>query len=370
MRHQVVRTIDEWRSLRDEWHELLAKSRANSLFMTWQWLDTWLGIHRDVNALLVVCIRSDSGELVGVAPHYGVDYALVGVLPYRVLHIVGDTDSGAEYQTWIAKRGDERAVFAEIVAALWALRTEWDLIWLPKLGAWTGVDEPLIAALRASRIVVNCRPSTFSAFSLPGDFDSYLKRMSANRRQQVRRTTKKLLAEPGVEIRKVQTREELGPALEALFDLHGKRWRAAGQLGVFARNRKEKEFYERFVPQALEQGWLALYTLFDHGQPKAVQIGYVYDGVFLQLQEGFDPDYEAHAGNALRATVIENCIKGGLKEYDFLGGTSEHKRRWHAEERAGMDLLAAGPALKNIPIMRAGVWPTGAYLRPRGIPVG
>ena len=364
LRHEVVTTVEEWNGLASEWNALLAKSRASSLFLTWQWLDTWVSIHRDA-PLRVICIRDADGALVGVAPHYLVDYALLRIVPYRALHVVGDADCGGEYQSWIAPAGAEAPVFAEIVTALRALCSEWDLVWMPKLGGWSGVNEHLLAAFRDGGFAVNTRPSVFSAFSLPGDFEAYLKRMSSNRRQQVRRTSKKILSAPGIEIRKVRTREDVRPALEALFDLHGKRWRAAGQPGVFARNPTEKEFYERFVPEALERGWLAMYTLSDHGVPKAVQIGYVYDGAFLQLQEGFDPDYEAHAGNALRATVIEDCIKAGLREYDFLGGTSEHKRRWDAEERAGIDLLAARPALKNLPIMRAGVWPTGAYLCPR-----
>jgi CelD/BcsL family acetyltransferase involved in cellulose biosynthesis len=84
----------------------------------------------------------------------------------------------------------------------------------------------------------------------------------------------------------------------------------------------------------------------------------------LQLQEGFDPDYTPHVGNALRSHVINDCIAQGLREYDFLGGWSEHKRRWLARERSGADLLIAATRIKTLPIMLAGVWPTGAFLRP------
>lgn len=365
MRHEILRTRDEWSKLRHEWNELLCKSRAKSLFLTWQWLDTWLQVRKQEPELLVVCVRGARGELLGLAPYYKTDYKLVRFVPYRVLRMVGDVESGAEYQTWLAEQTNESDVFAEIAKALWALRAEWDLIWMPQLGTWATPPAPIIGALRASRLLVNRRPNLFSAVALPNDYESYLGEISSNRRQQIRRMSRKILSRPNVEIRKLSSPDEVGPALEALFRLHEKRWRALGQPGVFTRNPMERAFYEQFVPKAFEQGWLAMYTLFDNGVPKATQIGYVYDNGFLQLQEGFDPDYAAHAGNVLRRFVIEDCIKSGIREYDFLGGVSEHKRRWLAKERTGMDLLISAPRLKNIPIMKAGVWPTGAYLRPQ-----
>ena len=364
MRTEIIRTAEHWSRLRVEWNQLLATSRADSLFMTWQWLDTWLQLQRPGVSLLVICVRGADGELLGAAPYYETRYTLGRLLPYRVLRVIGDVNSGAEYQAWIAHAPRAHEICAEIAAALHALRTEWDLIWMRKLDAWSTAHEPMIDALRGRGFLLNHRPHAFSAVALPGDYESYLAKMSANRRQQIRRLSNKIFSRPGVEIRRVASKDELDGALEALFRLHDARWRSIGQEGVFARNPREREFYERFVPQAFEQGWLALYVLRDGGEPKAVQIGYIYKGALLHLQEGFDPDYVANVGNALRAHVIQDCIAQGLHEYDFLGGLSEHKRRWLAEERVGMDLLAAARRLKNAPIMTGRVWPTGAFLRP------
>jgi CelD/BcsL family acetyltransferase involved in cellulose biosynthesis len=278
--------------------------------------------------------------------------------------VIGGTDSGAEYQVWIARQQIEREVFREIVNALRIMRSEWDLIWMPSLEGWSGLTDNLIDALREGGFWVNCRSCKFSSVALPNDFESYLNSMSSNRRQQIRRMRRRILENSDVQIRKVESTTELADALATLFDLHGRRWHAVGKEGVFASRPIEKKFYETFTPRALSNGWLAIYVLSDLGQPKAIQFGYVYNNLFLQLQEGFDPEYAAHVGNVLRAHVIENCINDGIEEYDFLGGVSEHKRRWMAEERSGMDLLVARSCLKNFPIMRFGVWPTGAYLRP------
>jgi CelD/BcsL family acetyltransferase involved in cellulose biosynthesis len=363
MKYEVIRSQEQWHALRSQWNSMLLESRANQLFMTWEWLDCWLRVQRSVTDLKIICVRGPGGELLGAAPFYVANYRLLDIVPYRMLRMIGDVDSGAEYQAWIASASDEDRVCAVIARALCALRSEWDLLWIPNLESWTGAHEPMVRALGAGRLGIRSRPRDFSTVTLPADYDAFLANMSPNRRQQVRRNTRKILSKPGVEVRKVTTDAELAPALDALFKLHGKRWRAVGQHGVFDRNLKEREFYECFAPEALARGWLAVYTLFDGSEPKAVQIGYVYGRAFLQLQEGFDPDYSPHVGNALRTRVIQDCIAQGLTEYDFLGGHSEHKRRWLAVERTGMDLLAFTPGLRSIPI-RIGVWPRGSYLRP------
>jgi CelD/BcsL family acetyltransferase involved in cellulose biosynthesis len=100
---------------------------------------------------------------------------------------------------------------------------------------------------------------------------------------------------------------------------------------------------------------------------QAVQIGYVYNGEYLAMQEGFNPDFASGVGNVLRHVSIEKLIEEGLKSYDFLGGVSEHKELWQAEERLGHDLLIARPSFKNRLIFQSEIWPTGRYLTEVGL---
>ena len=364
MKHEVIRTIGDWRRLQQDWQELLPQCRADSIFLTWEWLDTWLRLRNTDSGLRVICIRSENDELLGVAAHYVTDYRFLRFLRYRVLRPLGDTDSGAEYQTWLARADVEREVLREIVNCLREIRSEWDLVWMPNLDGWSGSNDPILDAIRDGGLWMNSRPASFASLRLPDQYDDFLKSLSSNRRQQLRRMSRRILEQPGVAIRKVESEQELPETLEALFELHGKRWRAAGEEGVFAQKPRERSFYEAFAAEALKRSWLAIYVLSEDGDPKAVQLGYVYNKAFLQLQEGFDPEYSPHVGNVLRAHAIDDCIRNGIEEYDFLGGVSEHKRRWLAEERQGMDLLIAHDGLKNLPIRKGAVWPTGAYLRP------
>lgn len=362
LRHQVIRTVDEWRALRNEWSDLLAASRADQVFTTWEWLDSWLAVHPEVDELLVICVRDPAGRLAGVAPYYRTGYRLLRIVPYRALRILGDINCGAEYQMWVVRAADEDAVCDEIARTLHALRAEWDLLWMPNVCSWSGVQAPMIRALNGRGLYVRTRPRGFSYIPLPADLETYFAGMSPKRRWQLRSKTRKILSKPGVTVRKVVATDEVGPALETLFRLHRHRWRSVGVEGVFDRNPREYAFYERFVPEALERGWLSMFVLYDGGEPKAAQIGYVYNNHFLQLQDGFDTGYP-HAGNALRVWIIQHCIENGLAEYDFLGGYSEHKRRWQAVERSGEDVLCTNRSLRGF-LLSMGVWPTGSFLRP------
>lgn len=150
--------------------------------------------------------------------------------------------------------------------------------------------------------------------------------------------------------------------LDALFDLHGRRWQLRSKLGTFQKKPTAVAFYRRFAPAALERGWLRLAGIVRNGEFLAVQLGYLCGGVFYQIQEGFDPTTQG-VGNALRARIIDRSItEDRLTGYDFLAGFSEGKSRWGATPRMGHALLAIRPSLRTMALRRLSIWPTGRYL--------
>ena len=124
-----------------------------------------------------------------------------------------------------------------------------------------------------------------------------------------------------------------------------------------------KGFYELFAPVALAKGWLRLSALKVDGVISAVQYGYAYGNTFSQLQEGYEPHGFDGIGNALRNLVIKMCIEEGLHDYDFLGGFTDHKRRWRAEPREGYNLFIGRKSLKNQLLFAKDIWPTGRFIQ-------
>lgn len=366
--HADVRVdlLEDWTSieaLQPEWNRLLDESEASSIFLTWEWIRCWADVLGTDVRPLVVTVRDGRGQLVGLAPLYRATLLLGGVVPCRVLRVMGDYPTGADYPDWIVAREHSAEIMSAIAKAL-KTRGGWDLLWMPAMAGWTGSFERLERACRAEGFQIRTRARDCAVVDLPkADSTVYFRSLSKNKRQQLRADMKRVFERPGVDVHCCASQDHLPRFLAALFSLHNRRWQEKGEAGSFASRPKQVEFYRRFAPIALRQGWLRLHVYRDGGDIKAAQFGYAYQGVYHSVQEGFDPSYLKGVGNALRAKVIEACVEEGIGTYDFLADLSEHKRRWLARSRTGHDVLIGRGTLRNKIVDAAGVWPTGRFMR-------
>jgi CelD/BcsL family acetyltransferase involved in cellulose biosynthesis len=365
MSAQVITRVEELLPLAGEWNELLRSSPADSIFLTWEWVSAWLEVVRPAARLLVVAVRDEGGQLTGVAPFYRTRMRLMKVLPYGCLRVLGDRDSGAEYPDIIIRAGHEQTVLPRIAEALHEQRRAWDCLWVPQMAGWTGASRRFRALCGGSASGrVNERPVDFGSVELPRSHEAYLSMLSGNARSNLRRGAKRVNeSAKSVNMVRCERPDQLAGMLSALFDLHTRRWQAVGEPGCFQAGGPMRRFYERFAPLALRCGWLRLAALELDGVTRAVQFGYAYAGRFYQLQEGYDPAAPEGVGNVLRESVFRQCIAEGLREYDFLGEFSEHKRRWGAQQRVGIDLLIGRGGWKSAGLFTRPVWPTGRFLR-------
>jgi CelD/BcsL family acetyltransferase involved in cellulose biosynthesis len=368
LRCEIIQKWPGVYSLGVEWNAFLSSSRADNIFLTWEWINAWAQIVGESLRPSIVVVRNESQKLVGVAPFYFTTYRLLNTVRYRVLRIMGDSPTGAEYGTWIAEKGSEKEVSDAIANALVKSSKEWDCIWMPNVPGWTGVHPVVCDAALESGFYCHTRTREFSSFDLPKDIATFYKALSENRQEQLKRQMSKSLRSEGVQVTQCTEASELPRYLEALFNLHYRRWKVKGEEGSFRRKPLLADFYGEFAKIAFDRGWLRLFALSESGQFKAIQIGYVYNNIFHQLQEGFDPDYVDGVGNVLRFKIIESLIQEGVKEYDFLGGMSEHKRRWGAKERTGYDIFIGHRSLKNRILFAKNIWPTGRFLKPVNLP--
>ena len=367
----IVSIIEKWEDFNfsaEEWDQLLACSEADTLFLTYDWIQAWKKVTGKFVRPFAVVVRSECEKLLGIAPFYFTTYLLLKLIPYRVLRIMADYPTGAEYPDWIVHKDREKDVVEVIANTLAECRNKWDCMWIPNLAGWTQAKNRFINACHFAKFYYHIRPNEFSCFFLPDDIESYQKGLSKGRRQNLRTEMNRILQGHKAKIVKCQSLSELPNFLDGLFELHGKRWIKKGELGTFRRKPLQIKFYKEFAPLAFSKNRLRLFALMVDGQFKAIQIGYVYKSTFHALQEGFDPGYVAGAGNVLRYKAIEACIAEGLKCYDFLGGVSEHKRRWLAIERTGYDMLIGRHSLKNHLLFSKEIWPTGRFLRPLNLP--
>lgn len=363
MQVELIENWDDVLALETEWNNLLARSRADTVFLRWEWVHTWMGVVGNQFEPLLITVRDPGGKLVGIAPFYVAAYRLLNLFPYRVLRIIGDFPTGAEYLDWIVDQDRETEVMAQIGKKLSESGDRWDCIWMPYVSGWTGATERIEKACKSAGLLHRSRPACFAYLALPKTLPEFLNARSGHWRHELRRKERKVFSQPDVSFDYCNNEEELSSYLDGLFELHFLRWQLKGEQGAFRRKPNEALFYRRFAPIALRNGWLRLYAIRERGAFKVAQVGYAYNGVLHGLQDGFDPTFSPGAGIVLRAKIIEACISEGLYGYDFLGEMSDHKARWHSIERTGQDIFIAHPRLKNRLLQTGDVWPTGRYLR-------
>lgn len=361
-----VEILENWQAvsvLAGEWNKLLTASKANTIFLTWEWISSWAEVSRNTNSPFVICVRDSTGQLVGVAPFYISTLRFGGLISYRTLRVMADYATGSEYPDLIVHPEVEQQVIQVIVDMLVRSHAQWDCIWMPKVAGWSGAVDRVFLPFQGCGLFSHSRLCEFSVVELPHTMGVYFDSLSANRRARFRQDIKRFAKNQSVTVQQCETPQQIPVFIDALFALHCQRWRSRGEEGSFRRSPQLASFYHHFIPRALDKGWLRFFAVQDQGEYKAVQIGYEYDGTFYAIQEGFDPALKG-VGNFLRAHIIERCISAGVRTYDFLGEMSDHKKRWGAQVRVGYDVLVGSDKLKNRPLFSAGVWPTGRFLRP------
>jgi CelD/BcsL family acetyltransferase involved in cellulose biosynthesis len=360
-----VTTINDWQSLQKlagSWSSLLKQSRANSIFRSWQWVEAWWRTMDGRFELHILVVRDASGALAGIAPFYRGTIRLCGVINYRMLRLMGDAPTGAEYSDWLLREDCEQQAARAIASSLVADHS-WDFLWMPLMSGWSGSRSVLQDACQSAGLDFASHATDFSAINLPGQYSAYEESLSKNKRSELRRRKRAVFEDLGGELVHCQSQDDLPMFLNALFELHESRWSSLGKRGAFERKPLERRFYETFAPIALQQGWLRITAIRIAGSFKAVEIGYVYNGQYLALQGGFDPTSAPGLGNALLARLIEKLIAEGVHTFDFLCTSANYKQQFGAKTRSGWDVLVGRRSVQTAAVRLAGLSPRGKYLR-------
>jgi CelD/BcsL family acetyltransferase involved in cellulose biosynthesis len=364
MQVSTITTRMELEALAPEWNDLLQASRADTIFLTWEYISAWLDTVAPTAELQVLAVRNQSGELVGIAPFHRRRIRLKGMLTYYCLCVLGDYASPAGYLDLIVHPDQEQSVLDALGAAL-TRRKDWDCIWIPKMAGWTGAAERVDRFARAAELHIWRRSTLYSAIELPPSLEQYSALLSGKTRYQMRRGAKQLNEFGVVTFEQCQSREQLPVFIEDLERLHQKHWESVGEPGLFRRNSSFRAFVETICHRAIDKGWVSFTGIRVNDISVAAQFGFVYHGTFSAIQEGFDPDFKKVTegiGNVLRCRTIEECIEADLTCYDFLWGETRHKQRWGAQARRGCDVFMHRRTIKTLPLRARPVWPTGRYM--------
>ena len=316
--------------LAPQWRALCEEGPSDQPFYRPEWIGAYLRAFAPHKKLLLVTARI-GGRLKGVLPLIE-ERALFAGIPAKMLRGAYSVHS-CRFDLIRGAGPDGDAA----VIAVWNFlksKQDWDVLELQEVPEG-GAAEHLVEAARADGFITGRRESTRSAFiplTPPGSGEEWwLQRTDAKFRANLRRRTRKLIAEGPLVLKRFDTVDP--EALQRFYDLEFRGWK--GREGsAIACHENTRRFYDEVANNAARFGYFSLYLLEWNGLLLAGHFGLTHRGRYGVPKLAYDETHQQHApGHLMVNAVLRDCVERGFSEFDFLGGWASWKEDWTKEWR-------------------------------------
>lgn len=316
-------------ALESEWNDLLQRSSADSVFMTFEYIRTWWRAYGGRFQLFLITARGEDGRLVGIAPlMVGRGHGFARKRFRHLAFIGGLGDALAEYQDFIIEPGFEAELLLNFYTRIHEdLAGEWDLLFLGLVDEKSPALQQLLATVPKfgnHTMQLTSRPSPH--IPLPDSWEEFLRTKSKNFKKQFNNQWNRLHKRHEVEWLTAGADISMEEAFKVLIDLNHKRW---GSDGKAFQSAEFNAFHAELCRLFDERGWLFFRLMKLDGEFVAARYDFVYGGKLWNYQNGWLPELsKLSLGKMVIGYSVKWCIEQGLREYDFLAGTTAYKKSW------------------------------------------
>jgi CelD/BcsL family acetyltransferase involved in cellulose biosynthesis len=318
----MIETEPELEALVSDWTALWQRLAATTPFQSPAWLLAWWRAFHP-GKLMVTAVHLD-GRLVGLAPCYlEEDAGRMRLLP------VGASIS--DYLDLLVDPELASSVLPAISAAYADSAVPWSAWELPELSpsaAALGLPVPAVCTRTMAQTVPCPVLELASTRSEPAD----LSFVPSPMRRKYRMACHRLARHGAARILRTPERDTIWWVRE-LSRLHGARWQARGEPGVFG-DRRLASFHASAIDGLAEHNLVRLYALLLGEQVVGIYYGFLDRGRAYAYLGGFDPQFQYYSpGTALVGAAILEATAAGVSEFHFLRGREDYKYRWGAIDR-------------------------------------
>lgn len=332
LRIKELNEYDQFIDLREQWNDVLKKSKDNNIFLTWEWLSTWWK-HYGKERKLMILLAEDREKIVAIAP---LTYSVYKLLGFRLRKIEFLGIEHTDYCNFIlAERKEESLkLFLKYLNKL-----SWDCLELRPIPE-TAESITLLQKIRRKTYIQN--ETVYSKcpyIPLSVSWDVFVKELSGNMRRNLRRRMRRLKEKCKVEFRRQDDIDSLKQDMKIFFYLHQKRWGSKGLGGSFGEDPKFRDFLLDVSKCFAEKKWLNLSFLTANDEPISAALCFEYNKTLYYYHPGFDPVYSKYSvGNLLIMYLIQDSIQKGIDQFDFLAGTESYKSDWTPLSRNNLEV--------------------------------
>jgi CelD/BcsL family acetyltransferase involved in cellulose biosynthesis len=321
-----VKERAEFMRLAPEWDALVRETRDEP-FYRHEFIRTWVDNFAPRARLRMLLARDGGGELRAALPLLEERGRMMGA-PVRRL-ISTSNDHSCRFD--LPARDGEAAgrVFFEHLT----VDKSWDMLCLTDVPEEGNAWHLFRAAERAGYPVQAWESLRSPYITLPATAEGMQARLPSKFRANLRRRRRKLEEKGRVTVERVTGGLELQGRLEEGYALERSGWKGAGGTAI-SQSLKTWGFYSELARTATYGGYLSLYFMRVDGEPVAFQYGFAYGDKYYLLKPAYSEAYaECSPGQLLMDEVLQDCIRKGVREFDFLGPNMIWKRDWTDDTR-------------------------------------
>lgn len=334
---EIVTDIETLDSLREEWSELLHSSSADNLFLTWEWISSWCThMLRSSESPFIITAREE-GRLVGIAPLVREKHRFLG----DYYHIIGQQYS--YHLGFISEKGKEEVVFTSLFNYLYnSIGGKLFVLDFMHLGENPVFETIYMDETGNRRYYFEKKiENPCKVLDLPEKFEEYLESgiTSDNLRLNLKKDLKKLAGDYDFKCFDAE-QNEFTSYWQELLTLHREEMIKRGRYSVLSNYNFSCQI-ENACELLNENQSVRLAVIKINGVIATVLLGIIYNEVFSALTIGLNSELKQNLPwvnfSVLSHTfAIKTAIESGCREFDFLGGDHDFKKKMGGKEKGGI----------------------------------
>lgn len=318
---EVLTSEAQAEELRNEWRQLWQQANLRTVFQRPEWLLPWWR-HLGQGELHILCARRD-GRLVGLLPLS----ILREDFDRRTVQLLG---SGVtDYLDALASPEAELDVCSAFYDYLHADSAPWDVCDFQQLRAGSLLLNRFRHEGWRDEITVQ---EVCPTLKLPNEVGRLRESVPPNMLQKLAYYRRRMSKTGQVEVSQAD-KSTFDEFFTAFVNLHRARWNNRQQPGVLA-SPEVHQFMWEACSGFLASGHLRLYALRSEGRIVGTLCAFHESTRTFYYLSGFAPEASTLSpGTLMIGHAIEQAIREGANEFDFLRGRETYKYMWGAKGR-------------------------------------
>ena len=327
----IITDWDTVESMKHEWNGLLLASKTTTVFLTFEWLSSWMHtLGREVQPFIIV-LKYD-GIIVAIAPLALTKVIKVGI-SLKILEFIGA--SMADYSDFIIS--ENRFEYLKIIFdCILYHKEKWDYVELSNITEdspnWLPLQEVIEYSLLTSMVT---RSSICPYVLLDKPIDDYFKLRPKALSYDIRRGEQRLREMGELKYEALRDVDSASAALSDFLKMLERREQATERSNALSAEERLYGFFSSLLKDVAAFKNVHFSRISLNDQAIAYHFGFVDHDKIYWYKPTFDPHYAPYSpGKIMIKEAMSDALVAGLKEFDFLLGNEPYKFQWTSLQRS------------------------------------